>query len=74
MNTETDFYSEILTVRDIAEEYNVNRSTVGRWINWYGLKATIIGKNTYTIKRSDLEHFLATNKVIKTKKSQPETG
>ena len=72
MDTEIKDNDELLTMGDIASEFNIHRSTVSRWISRYGLKAKVIGKNTHTIKRSDLDHFLATTEIIRTKKSQPD--
>ena len=72
MDLATKTSDEILTMSDVAEEFKVNVSTVSRWISRHGLKSMIAGKKMYLIKRSDLDHFLETNEVIKTKKSQPD--
>ena len=48
---------EMLTIRDVVREFDVNEKTVRRWIHNGELRATrdIVGR--YRISRADLEDF-----------------
>ncbi len=48
---------ELLTIRDVVKEFDVNEKTVRRWIQSGELNATrdIVGR--YRISREDLEDF-----------------
>lgn len=48
---------ELLTIRDVVKEFDVNEKTVRRWIHNGELQATrdIVGR--YRISRADLEDF-----------------
>lgn len=51
--------NEVMTIKQITRELNVDDKTVRRWIKNGQLKATrdIVGR--YTILRSDLDGFIA---------------
>ena len=48
---------ELLTIRDVVKEFDVNEKTVRRWIQSGELNATrdVVGR--YRIARADLEDF-----------------
>ena len=49
---------ELLTIRDVVKEFDVNEKTVRRWIQSGELNATrdIVGR--YRISRTDLDDFI----------------
>lgn len=49
---------DVLTTEEVAELMRVERPTVLRWANEYGLKVLSIGTRVKRIRKEDLREFL----------------